>query len=125
MPMTVSAVRAVIKMRSIRVSRGDSPPSRATGVALEGDSPRGDVARKGDSPRGAQFVEGPARARARGEVFALPGGKAVVARERDHRGIVGAKLRAREEGACAGRGELARQHRAQPPVRADAAGDNE
>jgi hypothetical protein len=76
-------------------------------------------------PPGARSSSRGHLARARGEVFALAGGKAVVARERDHRGIVGAKLRAREEGACAGRGELARQHLAQPPVCADAAGNDE
>ena len=39
----------------------------------------------------AELVEGPARTGAHGQVLMLAGGEAMVARERDHRGIVGAE----------------------------------
>src|SRR5688572_6117513 len=112
MPMTASVVSAEMKIRSIISPEGTHPFSTM---------PSPIVARRfaeGVRPlrsRRSQLVEGPARLRADRQVLALAGGQAVVSRERDHGGIVGAELGAREKSPGARGGEPCRQLFAQPP----------
>ena len=86
------------KNKKIRIARRSRPQHAMT------------VPPRNTSSRRAQFVERPARTRARRQAFPFAGGEAVVAGERDHRGIVGAELGAREVHAA--------RRRRRPPARA-------